>query len=169
MRYTIFFYLFMTIKARLNQPVNQLSILGSWVQAFSSRYVQESYEIDWKCINVHISTDSENHVIIEKEPLIHYLPTNISFKKSYDLQEENLLVPVHQPSIISPSLLLKYENDEYCILTGSDNLSLFIFTKNITEFDENCKTDALNKIKSLNYTTYYKYPIQLYSNKCNNL
>jgi hypothetical protein len=164
MKHIIFLNFFLGIFARLNQPVNNLPILGQWQQLYSSRYVQESYEIDWHCIHVNISTDNENHVIIEKKPLIHHLPSNLTFKESYDVHDSDILVPNGQYYVtIFPNLVIKNE-DQYIILVGQDNLSLFILSKNATVFETEYKKEALDKVKSFNFTTYYKFPLPLFTN-----
>lgn len=155
---------------------------GSYVQAFSSRYVHETSEIDNSCIHVEISTiknsDNKYQAFIKKKAILHASGNLINTTNDkYNISNNHNGILEFHPypqisSIKSKYLNLHYvcmdENQELqcLLLTSSDNLSSFVFAKNFTDFEIHYKKPVLNTFIKLNFTGYYKSPLYSYSESC---
>lgn len=144
---------------------------GNWYQLWNNRYVQETNEIDWNCINVHIH-NTHDIFHLEKDAILHN-NKNITIKKNYIYKlNDDKFFPLLLESVINPVLEIKllgpiYNNQyDYIVLTGADNLTMFTFTRDINIFNEKYLHDVSNALIKFNYTGYYKSPLISYTNFC---
>jgi len=175
----VLFLLFPIIaSSRILEPksvVNVSFLNGSWIQMYSSKYVQESTEIDWNCVTVEISVNPKNNnVNITKSAILHDSKNLVTsqtrvYNAINGVDSILLLSPIlGTSSSITPNLALKYINDNYIIITGMDYLTMFIIVRDYETFIHVNDDDALQLLKSFNYTTYYKYPNLSFSSSCLN-
>lgn len=149
---------------------------GNWIQAFSSRYVQETTEIDWSCVRIEFSSEEKDLVYSNKTACLHHLDgVRTSIQRTYrrEVDGENiLLVPVSISSTTFPTLVVRSSRnmtDEsgYMILTGTNNLTLYVLTRNYGVFVASAYyEEVLDLLRTFNYTTYYKFPLSSYSADC---
>jgi len=169
----IFFIYPIITSGRLLQPkAADFSFLnGNWLQIYSSKYVQESTEIDWDCVDVSITVNTTNQTInITKSAILHN-HVNLLVHQSRMYQQDTVnntlsLTPIGSNSTIIPNLVIKHMDPNYIIITGSDYLTMIVLARDYTSFFENNNNDALQLLKSFNYTTYYKYPQISYNPFC---
>jgi hypothetical protein len=175
----LLFLLFPIIaSSRILEPksVNVSFLNGSWIQMYSSKYVQESTEIDWDCVTVDISVNpNNNNINITKSAILHdnknLVTTHTRIYNAINGVDSILLLlsPIlGTSSSIMPNLALKYINDNYIIITGMDYLTMYIIVRDYETFIHYNDDDALQLLKSFNYTTYYKYPNLSFSSSCLN-
>jgi hypothetical protein len=167
----IFFIYSSFASSRLLQPKSSpLSFLnGNWFQIYSSKYVQESTEIDWNCIDVVVSTNNNNVNILKNAMIHNHKETGFVQNRTYELSNVNntlLLTPLAISSSVIPNLQLKHIDDNYVILTGLDYLTMYVWTRNYSDFFSNNNNEALQLLRNFNYTTYYKYPHLSYNDYC---
>jgi len=147
-------------------------LLGDWIQIYNNRYVQESSEIDWDCTQVSIQ-GNQTHVVIDKHSILHHnfdLPIHKSTDYSiYTYNGELILNSIQPLSVTNPILVLKNtqppipsdEPYDYVILTGTDQLTLFVLVRNIDVFSKYL-SDISTAIIDLHYTGYYLSPMSCY-------
>ena len=115
-----------------------------------------------------------NNVNMTKSAILHdnkNLSTNQTrvYKAITGVDSILLLSPIlGTSSSIIPNLALKYINSNYIILTGMDFLTMFIIVRDYETFIHDNDDDALQLLKSFNYTTYYKYPNLSFASSCLN-
>ena len=133
---------------------------GDYYQIYSNRYVQITSEIDIKCVNVSIHTDVDNIVTITKTGYVHGLkatPYNITYK----FQETSPTV------LYTPEIVLDVRDvgpsKDYIIVTGHDNLSLYVWVKNIERFNRMYKTIINDRIEAWSYNDELKGPLISYN------
>jgi hypothetical protein len=159
------------VVSRLLEPITKdISFLnGQWLQIYNSKYVQESSEIDWDCVEVSISTEN-NRVNITKSAILHNhknLPTfQTRIYQSSMVNDSIILTPISISSSVVPTLEIKYEGIGYLIITGLDYLTMYVWVQNYNTFFNFYNSEALDLLKSFNYTTYYKYPKLSYHEDC---
>lgn len=160
---------------RILEPKSMVNISflnGSWIQMYSSKYVQESSEIDWDCVTVDISVTSNNNINITKSAILHDNKNLVTsqtriYKTINGVNSDLLLSPILGASLsIIPNLALKYIHNNYIIITGMDYLTMYIIVRNYDIFIHENDADALQLLKSFNYTTYYKYPNLSFASSC---
>jgi hypothetical protein len=168
-----FFTIPAIISGRLLQPkTDDFSFLnGNWLQIYSSKFVQESTEIDWDCVDVSITVDSTNQTVnITKSAILHnHVNLLVHQTRMYHQDTVNntlSLSPIGSNSTIIPNLVMKHIEPNYIIITGSDYLTMIVLTRDYASFFESNNNDALQLLKSFNYTTYYKYPQISYNPFC---
>jgi len=134
---------------------------GDYYQIYSNRYVQMTSEIDIKCINVSIRTDTDTeNVVITKTGYVHGLkatPYNITYR----FKE---IPPV---VLYLPDIILEVRDvgplKEYIIVTGHDNLSLYVWVKDIGRFNRMYKTIVDDRIEAWSYNDEFKTPMISYN------
>lgn len=159
----------------LKEKISEPHITGKFVQIYNSKFVDETSEIDWNCVSVNITTKNNNTLLIEKNGFLHKQP-NIpaSSSKMYELEHKNNswnLIPKSKVGVVSPILEIKFINNDdsvinYMILTGKDNLTMFLFANNYTNFVKKYEGEAKKKINEFKYNSYYKYPKSTYGYGC---
>jgi len=82
------------------------------------------------------------------------------------------LVPKTRTTIITPELEVRSidrsnETINYIILTGNDNLTMFVFASDYNAFTKKYKKDVIKKLNEYDYSTYYKSPLLSYGSGCN--
>lgn len=179
--YSIFYFVISIIPtfARLgeinNNKTNINQISGDWIQVLSSRYVQETSEIDWDCVKVNIKFNNDNSTIIHKNAFLHQLeiiPINNTklYSLSLNQKSKNFELISKVNSTISPNLEFKYihkinQTVNYFILTGSNNMSLYVLAKSFNDY-KNHKNEINKLLTDFQYTSYYKYALPSYSSAC---
>lgn len=145
-------------------------MLGDWIQVYNNRYVQETSEIDWDCTNVSIR-GNESILHIEKHSILHQnfqIPIHkLTDYSIYTFNGELILHSIQPLSVTNPILVLKtfYASNEqlydYIILTGTDQLTLFVLVRNLDLFSKYLN-DISNAIIDLHYVGYYLSPKPCY-------
>lgn len=157
--------LFLFVRGLDFSRFNETMIIGDWKQLYSNRFVQDTSEIDWDCVDVHVS----RHLEIQKSPLIHH-----QFYSSYPLkirlenpreEDDKFIFDVEN------NLFLQYEirdfvPNEYIVWTLNDEISMFVWTKNIKKFNETYEDHVFRNLDLWEYNTYYKEPIACYTDFC---
>jgi len=156
------------------EKISEPHITGKFVQIYNSKFVDETSEIDWNCVSVNI-TNHNNTFLIEKNGFLHKQP-NIpaSSSKMYELEHKNNtwnLIPKSKIGVVSPILEIKFINNDddilnYMILTGKDNLTMFLFATNYTNFVKKYENEAKKKFNEFKFNSYYKYPKSTYGSGC---
>ena len=120
---------------------------GLWTQAYSNYYVQETSEIDWKCVTVQVNDTAVTKRYFEHgDPALHR-----------EVVRDNYF----------SELLLKHATKDYSILTGTDNKTLLVWTRNYTAFVMHGGDAAVSAMSSLwGYTDLYKAPLPSYDLDC---
>jgi len=168
--------------ARLLSPVaKQDPMSGWWEQAMSSRYVHETTEIDWDCVKLHLEveegSDGNDLVHYNKTADLHDLKNTItSVQRTYRrvVDEDGVisLIPVSVTSTTFPSLVVRSsknmtDDSGYLILTGTNNLTLYVLTRDYAAFINSLfYQEVLELLQSFDYTSYYKFPLSSYSSAC---
>jgi hypothetical protein len=174
--------------ARLNEPRNTSienylnSLSGLWAQAYSSRYVQESIQIDWSCVtqNITFQYPSSEKILCEvtaKSTIHHNRPTVTQLTESFNVNASDLneiKLSSNKTSAIKPnSWIIKYvgRNEvnnkvDFIIVTNTDQISMFVLVKDYKNFTDDLKNVIIELLKSFDYTTYYKYPIETFDDSC---
>lgn len=163
----------------LSNLVNPLQ--GEWSQVYNNRYVKETSEIDWDCINVNITdikflNESKGNLILEKSAIIHHNIDSIYHKSiDYNIYTNNgelVLHSVQELSVTNPILLMKKfgpiinEQYDYIILIGTDNLSLFILARDIDNFNSKYINEISDILIDMQFIGYYKSPLSSYTSFC---
>ena len=141
---------------------------GSWIQTESNYYVQSTSEIDWWCINIECKSDG-NKINITKSPYIHYIYYNpFKLENSYIINDNNNNKIIFNGTNslelrqYGPVIDNKYD---YSILTGLNNISLYVWMRDYSRYDE-YKDEINDLLTSWNYTTNYKKPISVINSIC---
>lgn len=169
--------LLMQVKGRFIRNLdNEPNFYGNWTQIYNNRYIQETSQIDWDCVNVSIKKSS-NNVIIQRKAVVHHLINVHTNPIYYSLNMKNkmyVLNPISNiSSILNPSLYFKYikydesHNIQFMIITASDNISLYVLCKNPEEYSKKYDKEVKKLLNDFNYTTYYKFPLNTYHPSCN--
>jgi hypothetical protein len=132
---------------------------GDYYQIYSNRYVQMTSEIDIQCVNVSVRTDPENVVII-KTGYVHGLKTT-PYNVTYVFKE------------IPPGILYSHDtvldvrdvgpSKDYIIMSGHDNLSLYVWVKDVDQFNRVYKTIVQDRIDAWSYNNEVKAPLISYN------
>ena len=153
------------------EPFNFSNLNGHWFQIWNNRYVQETNEIDWNCVNVNIEA-KQDRITVHKNAILHGNP-NMTIQKMYQykISSHDELVPTSNLSIINPTLDVKIYGPtsthyEYIALTGKDNLSLYTWVRDIDVFNDKYIHDVSNLLIKYQYTGYYKSPLSSYESYC---
>jgi len=153
-------------------------MLGNWYQLWSNRYVQETSEIDWDCVQMTWNeTEWSGYYQWTKTAILHnnHIITTQKINEYRWNSESNTLIPsIHNVSIVNPILEVKWvgplnedmKQYEYLITFGSDNNTLFTFVRDIDIFNENYRQDVSNLLIEYHYTGYYKNPLSSYTEFC---
>jgi hypothetical protein len=154
---------------------------GWWEQVMSSRYVHETTEIDWDCVKLHLDVEEGNDgsdlVHYNKTASLHDLKnTTTSVQRTYRrvVDEEGVisLIPESVTSTTFPTLVVRSfkkmtDDGGYLILTGTNNLTLYVLTRNYEAFINSVNyEEVLEFLGTLDYTSYYKFPLSSYSSAC---
>jgi hypothetical protein len=161
----------------LSPPVAIDPLSGLWIQAFSSRFVQETTEIDYDCVTINFSIEEGSDLVhYNKRANLHRVKNSTtSIDRTYRREVEDdvmSLVPLSVSSTTFPTLLVRgsknmTDDDGYVILTGTNNLTLYVLTRNYGAFVASVfYEEVLDLLRSFDYTTYYKFPLSSYSVDC---
>lgn len=156
---------------------NQTQILGQWVQVYSNRFVQETREVGWKCVNVNVTKIDNHDLLVVKTGCINNNTVSTQFKMSLMTYSGRQIIPnnISYPIIYTLDSSFTYQLQlrdydvdtyDYLFFTGNDGLSLYIWTRNIVNFKINLDWKVLEKAVFLNYTGYYKFPMPSFTFRC---
>jgi len=131
-----------------------------WIQVYSNRYVQESTEVGWKCVKVNISSHHNDTLFISKSAL---LENNTPISSNLTLvPNSTTLFKSNENEIYQ----LRDCNENYILWTLNDDMSLFIWTRNLLEFKTYYEWRIMERFVFWNYVGYYKFPLSSYSLQC---
>lgn len=131
---------------------------GRWDQVYSNYYIQSTSEIDWKCITVDLNlTDDDNKILMSKTASLHGGPI---FIRTINTTIAEVTSNVWQMGKI-PFILRKTDDERsYLVLTGLDNLSLFVWARNASEFlSSQFNNQTLVDLEQWLFTGIYKTPM----------
>lgn len=134
-------------------------IHNDYVQVYSNYYVQSTIEVDWKCIRVGVTRDQENLNVTKNGYLHGIYGSPVQSSTSYNITNEKL----HSDK---DTLVLRVENKDYLLLTGTNNLTLYVWAKDYDRFMNNHNTDVQQYLKSINFTGTYKSPKFSFTSTC---
>jgi hypothetical protein len=151
-------------------------ILGNWKQVYSNRYVQETQEVNWKCVSVNLrkSNGRPGKIMVRKTGYTSNNRSNPSCNH-FTFNRKN---PLKNHS--SNNVMIEYITDghdvytlrdyghdyNYLLWTKYDNSSLYVWAKNVIEFKVNDDWKVLERCVDLNYTGYYLFPLSSYTFNC---
>lgn len=164
---------------------NETQLLGKWRQVYSNRYVQETEEVGWKCVSIHVSqlnSGSSQLKVIKSgwgngnhSNLISrqfHIQQSIPTARKIDTENCTSVVPISYSSDedeqITYTLKDYDEQYSYVIWVKNDNASIYVWTRNVIEFKVNYDWKVLQKFIFWNYTGYYKFPLASYTFQCMN-
>lgn len=107
----------------LNVVTSTPPIIGSWIQLYSSYFVQVTTEIDWKCVNATVLDLSVDTLMLVKHASLHgsdyYVesyPTILRVIDDYTLQDtKNITYGIHTPI------------PRYVIMSGLEDQALYVW------------------------------------------
>lgn len=62
--------------------------------------------------------------------------------------------------------LRDFNDDDYLLWTAGDNMSLYVWVRNVVDFKVNYDWIVLEKFTFWDYTGYYKFPLPSYTFQC---
>lgn len=161
---------------------NQSALLGTWVQVYSNRFIQETQEVAWKCVTVNVTQkEGSGQLQVTKNAYLHGNRSDpVSHSYAIRIQpptkdqvnsalEDDMSPIIYQSDEeTQPEYILREydEQYEYVLWTKTDNVSLYVWTRNVIEFKVNDDWKVLEKYVYWNYTGYYKFPLASYSFQC---
>ncbi|NDE13977.1 hypothetical protein EBZ80_03510 [bacterium] len=156
--------------ARLGAPPFPDFLEGNWIQVLSSRYVQQTAEIDWDCVRIQFSRTPDSNVTITKTGIMHNRPELVATViRDYQPElVENRWVfhPLHIHSLRRIDLSLDYHNGtEIAVVSSDDRLSVCVWTRTWDTYTQNSRN--ISKIlHQLDFATYYRFPIPSFTEAC---
>ena len=131
----------------------------NYVQVYSNYYVQSTTEVDWKCIRVDATRDKE-HLNVVKNGFLHGVyGSPVQSMMKYNITNDKFKGE-------KETLVLRVENDEYLLWTGTNNLTMYVWARDYEHFMDNHNKEVIQYLKSLNFTGTYKSPMFSYSSIC---
>jgi hypothetical protein len=161
--------------ARLGSPADNTTafpdfIVGNWTQVLSSRYVQQTAEIDWDCVRVRASRTPSGVLAIEKTGIMHNTPDLVAivvreFRPEF-VEDRWVFHPVNIQSLRRVDMRVDYHNDTgIVILSSDDRLSVYVWTRAWDVYTGNSKN--ISKIlHELDFATYYRFPVPSFTGAC---
>lgn len=174
----------MTSAGRISQSdLDEERLVGTWTQMYSNRYVQQMEEIGWQCVMSNVSfvntttTTGDIDLHVSKWAWFHGNRSDMVQRtmrwRLPSMDRRAILTNDTHPILFeSPEDGKVYQlrdfntNYDYLLWTASDDMSLYVWTKNVVDFKVNHDWVVLEKFTFWNYTGYYKFPLPSYSFKC---
>jgi hypothetical protein len=129
-------------------PMPSPPLIGDWIQVYSNYFVQTTKEIDWGCVKVRVN--------------------DTTVTKTYD-EHHN---PKEKRSVTFPKLsyfadlIVKGWSDNYIILTGTDNITMYVWARDFDTFMINDNSGVISQTLGWDYDTTYKALAPSYSEFC---
>ena len=142
---------------------------GDWLQVKTSHYVQTTSEIDWFCTDVNVTKLDNNTVKISISPRIHAIYYNHNkIVTTYYIENDNnnIVLNSTEPLLLRHTGPIIDDQYDYTILTGYDNVTLFVWARDFGRYYQYYDEEASQLIESWDYNTTYKEPSSVYSNFC---
>lgn len=142
---------------------------GDWIQVKTSHYVQTTSEIDWYCTNINVLKPKNNTLKISVSPKIHaiyYNPNKIVTTYDIENNNNNIIFNSSKPLLLRKTGPIVNGKYDYTILTGIDNLTLLVWTRDFSRYNQYYDTEVMNLASSWEYNTSYKEPTSVYSYLC---
>jgi hypothetical protein len=133
------------------------SLIGEWQQVYSDYFVQSTNEVDWHCVNVSVeASPGQPGLVFTKSTFLH--GGDVVYKSPQEtlIDEAGIVILGAHPFID------RYgdSKENITVLTGLDNLSLFVWARNATSFigsDE--EKDILKDLAGWDFSGTYKSPL----------
>jgi len=147
-------------------------IEGDYIQVYSNYYIQSTHEIDWRCVNASLkaTNDEQQYINITKSAKLHgiHSDTIITINQYNLTQSMNyLLFKSFKESLqvrgLGPAKNGQYQ---YLILTGYNNMTMYVLARNFTSFMQDYNTNVRHILNTWDYTGTYKSPVYTYGNDC---
>jgi len=173
--YTIFALLVTTIFVSSSKVSKELitKIEGEYVQVYSNYYIQTTHEIDWRCVNASLNAsndEDQQYINITKSAKLHgiHSDTIMSVKQYNITQSLNYLVFKSFEESLQVRGLGPAKNGQYqyMILTGYNNMTMYVLARNFTNFIEVYNTNVEHILNTWDYTGMYKSPAYTYGSDC---
>ena len=144
-------------------PTVSALLIGEWQQVYSDNFVQTTTEIDWYCVNVSVEVKPFSILTVTKNAFLHGGDTEYESLPDVMTLEDGLV------TIGGRAFIDRYgdSNPNTTVLTGLDNLSLFVWTRNSSAFyNSQEEKQILHDLTALwNFTGPYKTPVAVPCNR----
>lgn len=160
--------------AYISSSIMHNNITGKWSQLYSNRFVQETQEIDWYCIEIDTVLKNYHELAISKHSILHgnsYLPHNYEYTiflppiyerdKKLHFKSDDINIINNNKYQVEYQIIDIGPHYDYLIWTRNDNASLYIWTRNSSDFKKTYLNNVMEIIKKYDYNDYYKTPIQI--------
>lgn len=148
-----------------------------WIQIYSNYYVQSTTQIDWKCVTVDTRL-ADGVVNVSTHALVHGLPTDkVTVTSVFNVSTEGNTTQLinKKEHLLVRDVTYKADDHgdehaiiDYAILTASNNMSLYVWATNYSQFMEHRNAEVLRKLYEWDYIGLYKAPLFSYSTQCLN-
>lgn len=135
-------------------------IPSDYVQVYSNYYVQSTTEIDWKCIRVSVTQDQDRLNVTKNGYLHGIYGSPVKSIMSYNVTGKNKFKGEKE------TLVLRVENEDYLLWTGTNNLTMYVWAKDYERFMDDHNDDVRDYLKTLNFTGMYKTPVFSFTSAC---
>ena len=153
----------------LFQTNDTFRLEGDYIQVYSNYFIQSSSEIDWKCVTIHFTMPSGNvYINSTKTAFLHGRNDEIvSVKKNFRIDQINDQVYLRSKTeslIVRDAFVERKPN--YFVLTGVNNITLYVIAQNVTDFMANHNDDVVNSLKNWDFVGAYKSLRPSYDETC---
>jgi len=137
-----------------------LYLEGDYVQVYSNYFIQSTSEIDWKCVQIYFTMPNGGpYINSTKTAYLHGRTDEIvNVKKNYrvDVKNNNTYLRSKTESLLIRMIEPSYSDPDYFVASGVNNITLFVFAKNYTDFITNHNDNVLRNLISFDTTGAYK-------------
>lgn len=139
------------------------NVTGTWQQVYSNYFVQSTTEIDWYCVTVDIEKTPDDTYTVSKQASLHGGVVTLSTPPKPLLVENDTTWWIGEKPFVN-----RYPNEtDLIVLTGWDDLSLFVWSRNSTKefLESDTNSLVLSDLQLWNYTGLYKKPVLMSCNR----
>lgn len=153
--------------ARAAPPQN---LTGDWFQVWSDHYVQSTTEIDWKCVVARMEESLEGGWELTKHARLHSVVgprvTTPTTRMVWKEAEAEFEVRSKAATAATTTYRLRELTPDAWVLTGNEDPSLYVFTKDVDTFWKDKEVPLLAQLDAWGYTDKYKTPLRSYDAEC---
>jgi len=144
----------------LNDPAWLAPLKGWWTQVLSSRYVVTTDLIDMNCAGVDVQVNG-NTLTVSRHAIQHGYPWR-TVNETYILKDPQWidgLITFHHGGRYDLGYQLRCLRNDLVVWTGTDNMTLLVWTLDADIFQTNLYHDVLAYLRTIDYHGGYKEPV----------
>lgn len=127
---------------------------GRWYQVESNFYVQETMEVDWKCITVQVEYTDANRFTFQKTSLVHGGTQVVqSLVYSAEFVRDNMLVVSYDTQQSPIPLIIRIDTDTLFVVVGVTEPMFFVWSLRDGGPTLEEQQDTMNVLKDVGFST----------------